>query len=307
MRRREKVSGIAPEKWKYSVWSLSRKAELFFQFRRPLDSSNSALATIATGKIPPVSPGDINTFHTSHGHVHDKSLPSTVKQLGGVLEGPLRDREGCSVATGFGKPMERTTSTRADKVLFSSGSVVHSRDVTWARLPPSVRVSAENVRSGSVSRKGRKLDTSRRGEVEVDDDMDRESANTPAFDRVTARLVTPTPAAVPCARAAPAGGRGTAAATSLRGAVMREISGTLVRTSAGTPGGFAMPTPPATSAGVNASGDTASSGASVELSPSVYEEDEVDDSPSPNLGASAAHELRWLEETPVVRQGRTRG
>ena len=52
----------------------------------------------------------------------------------------------------------------------------------------------------------------------------------------------------------------------------------------GYSGGFAMSTPPATSAGVNASGGIASSGASVELSPSVSEEYEVDDSPSPKLG-----------------------
>ena len=36
-------------------------------FRHPLDSSNFALATIAPGNIPSVSPVDINTFYTSHG------------------------------------------------------------------------------------------------------------------------------------------------------------------------------------------------------------------------------------------------
>ena len=46
------------------------------------------------------------------------------------------------------------------EVLLNSGSVVHSRNVTWARLPPSVPVSAENVRSVSVSRKGGKFDSS---------------------------------------------------------------------------------------------------------------------------------------------------
>ena len=167
------------------------------------------------------------------------------------------------------------------------------------------------MRSVSVSRKKRrKLDPSRHGEVEVDEDVDRDESSeytTGVRPRGTARLVTPTPAAVPCGRVAPAGGRGTAGATSSRGDAMREISGTPVRSSAGTPGGFAMSTPPATSAGVNASGGTASPGASVELSPSVSEEDEVDDSPSPKLGGRAAHELRWLVETPVVRQGRTRG
>ena len=33
----------------------------------------------------------------------------------------------------------------------------------------------------------------------------------------------------------------------------------------------------------------------------------MDDSPSPKLGGRAAHELRRLGETPVVRQGRIRG
>ena len=149
------------------------KLTYFSGFRRPLDSSNPALATIAKGKIPSVLPVDINTFHTSRGHVHEKSLRSTAKQLGGVLEGSLRKHKGCSVAKGLGKSIGRTTSTRVDKVLLSSGIVVHSRNGTSARLPPSVPVSAENVRSVYVSRKGGKLDPSRHGEVEVDRDVDR--------------------------------------------------------------------------------------------------------------------------------------
>ena len=51
---------------------------------------------------------------------------------------------------------------------------------------------------------------------------------------------------------------------------MREILGTYVHSSAGTPGSFAMSTPPATSIRVNASGGTASPSASVESSPSVF-------------------------------------
>ena len=69
----------------------------------------------------------------------------------------------------------------------------------------------------------------------------------------------------------------------------------------GYSGRFAISTPPATSAGLNAPGATASPGASVKSSPSVTEEDEADDSPSPKLGGWAAHELRWLGETPVFR------
>ena len=92
------------------------KMNYFSGFRRPLDSSSFGLATIAPGKIPSVSPVDINTFHTSHGHVHEKLLRSIAKQLGVVLEGSLRECKGCSVAKDLGKPIGWTTSTRADKV-----------------------------------------------------------------------------------------------------------------------------------------------------------------------------------------------
>ena len=93
------------------------KLNYFSGFRRPLDSSSFALATIAPGKIPSVSPVDINTFYTSHGHVHEKLLRSTAKQVGVVLEGSLRECEGCSVAEkGLDQPISRTTSTRANKV-----------------------------------------------------------------------------------------------------------------------------------------------------------------------------------------------
>ena len=63
------------------------------------------------------------------------------------------------------------------EVLLNSGSVVHSRNVTWARLRPSVSVSAENGHSVSVSRKGRKLDRSRHGEMEMDEDVDRDESS----------------------------------------------------------------------------------------------------------------------------------
>ena len=126
------------------------------------------------------------------------------------------------------------------KVLLNSGSVVHSRNVTWVRLPPLVPVCAENVRSVSVARKGGKLDPSRHGKMEVYEDVDRDESSEYTGDRprATARLVTPTPAAVPCRRVAPAGGRGTAEATSLRGAATREIPGTPVHSSAVVWGGF---------------------------------------------------------------------
>ena len=92
------------------------KLNYFSGFRRPLDSSSFTLATIAPRKIPSVSPVDINTFHLSHGHVYEKLTRSTAKQLEVVLEGSLRECEVCSVAKGLGKPIDRTTSTRADKV-----------------------------------------------------------------------------------------------------------------------------------------------------------------------------------------------
>ena len=135
---------------------------------------------------------------------------------------------------------------------------------------------------------------------------DESSESTGVRSRSTARLVSPTPAAVPCGRAAPVGGRGTTAATLLKGFATKEIPGSSVHRNAGTPRGFAMSTPAATSAGVNASGGIASPGASIESSASVSEEVEAHDSPSPEVGGRVAHELRWLGETPVVREGRTR-
>ena len=134
----------------------------------------------------------------------------------------------------------------------------------------------------------------------MDEDVDRDESSEyiGVRPRVTARLVAPTPAVIPCGRAAPVGSRGTAAATSLRGAAMRDIPGIPVHSSAGTTGGFVMSTSPATSAGVNASRGTASPGALAEWPSFVSEEDEVDDGPSPKLGGRAAHELRWLGETP---------
>ena len=88
---------------------------------------------------------------------------------------------------------------------------------------------------------------------------------------------------------------------------MRAIPDTPVHSGAGTPGGFATSTTPAILVGVNASGGTTSTDASVKSSSSVSEEDEADDSPLPELAGRAAHELRWPGKTSIVRQGRTRG
>ena len=110
--------------------------------------------------------------------------------------------------------------------------------------------------SVSVARKGGNLDPSHHGVVEKDEDVDcdESSESTGVRSSVTARLVAPTPAAVPCGSASPAGGRGTTVAPSLSDAAMKEILGPPAHSSADTPGGFAMSTPLATSAGVNASG-----------------------------------------------------
>ena len=51
----------------------------------------------------------------------------------------------------------------------------------------------------------------------------------------------------------------------------------------------------------------ANRGVSVESTPYFYDEDEANNSSSPELGGRAAHKLRRLGEIPVVRQGRTRG
>ena len=126
------------------------------------------------------------------------------------------------------------------EVLLNSGSVVHSRKIPWTWLTSSVPVSAENVRSVSVSRKGEKLDPSRHGVVGEDlgVDFEESSESTGVRSSVSASLVAPTLAAVPYGRATPAGGRGTAAVTSLRGAVIKEIPGSPVPSSVGTPGGW---------------------------------------------------------------------
>ena len=98
------------------------------------------------------------------------------------------------------------------------------------------------MHSISVSRKVGKLDPSRHGVLEKDEDVDCDgsSESSDVRSRVTARLVAPTYAAVPCGRAAPAGGRGTAAATSLRGVAIKEIPGAPVHSSAGTPRGVLL-------------------------------------------------------------------
>ena len=253
-----------------------------------------------------VNVGDKSSFKMRFGTVPQSSIPFLDPGYGRTKrQDKLRPEALPSFFIGPSANRSRDTY----EVLLNSGSIVHSRNVTWTGLPPSVPGSAENVHSVFVSKKRGNLDPRRHGEVEVDEIVGRDESSEyiDVQPRVTTRLVAPTPVAILCGRAAPAGGRCTAGATSLRGAAMREFPGTPVRSSAGTPGGIAISASPATSAGVNASGGTASPGASVESSPSVSEENEVDDSPLPKLGGRAAHELRWLGKTLVVRQGWTSG
>ena len=65
-----------------------------------------------------------------------------------------------------------------------------------------------------------------------------------------------------------------------------------------------MSAPSVASTGVNA--PRSSFGASVESLICVSKEDEVDNSPLPELGGRAACDLIWSGETPVVRQRRSR-
>ena len=98
----------------------------------------------------------------------------------------------------------------------------------------------------------------------MDVDFDESSESTVVLSNVTPNLVAPTPKAVPSGKAATASGRGTAAATSLRGTAMDEVPGSPMHSSADSPGGFAVSTLAATSAGITASGRTISPIASVE-------------------------------------------
>ena len=140
--------------------------------------------------------GDKSPFEMRFGAVPQSPIPFL--KLGYVkpnYQDKLRPKTfPCSIIGPF---VNRPRDTY--EVLLNSGSVVHSRNVTWARLSPLVPVSAENVRSVSVSRKGDILDPSRHGEVEVDEDgdCDESSESASVRTRVTARLVAPTPAAIP--------------------------------------------------------------------------------------------------------------
>ena len=124
----------------------------------------------------------------------------------------------------------------------------------------------------------------------------------------TASLVAPISLTFPCRRVAPASGSSTTVAISFEGAAMEDVSGSLETmlhpkkssrpciTAQVQQGGGATSTPSAISADVNASGGTASSGVSIEASPSVSKRNEVDNSPSLELEGRASSEQRWIAE-----------
>ena len=124
--------------------------------------------------------------------------------------------------------------------LLNPGSVAHSPNIRWARSSPSVPVFAEIVRFASVSRRGGKLYPSCHGVVEEDVDVDFDHSREPSGIRsnVAISMVAPSLAAIPFGRASPAGGRGTAASSSLRGAPMNEIPSLPVHSSSDTPVGL---------------------------------------------------------------------
>ncbi|CAM9933068.1 unnamed protein product [Sphacelaria rigidula] len=80
------------------------------------DPDESARAVLAPGKMPvDRNQVDINSFHQSHGHLHEGLLPETAKQLGVRLVGKLHECKGCSMAKGLRKPIPTSTTTRAAK------------------------------------------------------------------------------------------------------------------------------------------------------------------------------------------------
>ena len=74
-------------------------------------------ATIAPGGKPSNfnMDVDINDFHCSFGHVHERILRGRAKQRNANLTGTLRECQGCPIAKGRAKPISKTTGTRAVK------------------------------------------------------------------------------------------------------------------------------------------------------------------------------------------------
>ena len=76
-------------------WDITRKAKLSFRIPPPSSLEQFCACNDCAGKDPVrFACVDISTFHASRGHVQEKILRSTAKQLGIVLERSLRKCEG---------------------------------------------------------------------------------------------------------------------------------------------------------------------------------------------------------------------
>lgn len=77
-------------------------------------------AVIVPGKAKAATPTDLNYYHDSHGHTHERLLRITAKQQGVELtDGPLRNCLGCSMSKGQVKSVKKVTDNRAVKKLLS--------------------------------------------------------------------------------------------------------------------------------------------------------------------------------------------
>ncbi|CAB1112933.1 unnamed protein product [Ectocarpus sp. CCAP 1310/34] len=88
-----------------------------YQTEPEVDTACAAI--IVPGEAKAATPTDLNEFHNSHGHAHERLLRLTAKQQGVELTGgPLLSCTGCSMAKGQVKAVQRFTDTRAVKKLF---------------------------------------------------------------------------------------------------------------------------------------------------------------------------------------------
>lgn len=143
-----------------------------------------------------------------------------------------------------------------------------------------------NAHSASVGREGRKLDQGHDGVVEKAADVDESRQPVGVQSNVAASILPLTLAAVSHGRSGPTGGRGTAAAASLRGAAREKVLSVPVQNSAGASGRGAMSTP-AEHVWGNSQPRRISS-----IITGFSEEDDMDDIHSPELGGRATREQR---------------
>lgn len=68
---------------------------------------------IVPGKAKAVTPTNLNDYHNSHGHGHEKFLTFTGEQQGVELpDGPLMSYLGCSMSEGQVKPAKKRMGNR---------------------------------------------------------------------------------------------------------------------------------------------------------------------------------------------------